>query len=91
MGDSLEKESDLILQRFQKIHDCFIEHSQRESQLIERRHGFKPLDIDPLTLTKDYTNKAMIIGNIDNIIHQLLYDRRLRLSEYNEVVENKFQ
>jgi hypothetical protein len=57
-----------LQKRFNGIHKILINHSEFESDLHERKKGYKVLPIDRLSLTSDYGNKVGIIGDIVDLV-----------------------
>jgi hypothetical protein len=85
-GWALEAQMGELMHRFAGIHGVLIGHAERESQLHERRRGFKTLTVDPAQLLPDYSNKANIIGDIVTLVEAMEggWDRD------QEMLETKF-
>jgi hypothetical protein len=82
----LEQQLSQLLLRFAPLHQRLIAHAEFESNLHERRRGFKILAIDRELLTADYANKTEIAGDIVGLVEGVEGGEEL-----TEILDTKFQ
>lgn len=82
----LDQQLAALLLRFAPLHQRLIAHAEIESNLHERRRGFKLLPLDRSLLTPDYANKTEIAGDIVGLVEAMEAGEEL-----TEILDTKFQ
>lgn len=84
----METQLEQLTQRFAGIHATLIDHSRRESEMHERKRGFKYLPLDPRMFIPDYQNKTEIIADLVTLGEALEADPPS--ASLQDAIETKF-
>lgn len=77
------------MQRFERIKQTLLQHSERESLLHEKVYGFKELPIDWGQLCPDLSNKISIVEDLRHLAG--VAEHNPLSGDIRELLESKFQ